>query len=213
MKPIRLVIADDHPIVLDGIEQLFGLEADVTIVARARSGEEALAAVQHHVPEVLIIDARMPGLGGLGVLQKLSHSALPTRIVLLAAELDAAQIAEAVRNGACGIVFKEMASEVLIQAVREVAGGGLWLDKGEVGRTLQALLRDRLGGPQVAAALTPREAEIVRMAARGLRNRGIAEQLEISEGTVKIHLHNIYEKLGVDGRLKLTLLAQRLGLT
>jgi len=213
MKPIRLVIADDHPIVLDGIELLFRLEPDLSIVARCRSGEEAVAAVREHSPEVLVVDVRMPGMGGLGVLHALDKTGGHTRVVVLAAELDATQIAEAMRYGACGIVFKEMASEVLVQAVREVAAGGLWLDKGETGRVLQALLRERAGDEPAAATLTPREAEIVRMVARGLRNRGIAEQLDISEGTVKIHLHNIYEKLGVDGRLTLTLHAQRLGLT
>jgi DNA-binding NarL/FixJ family response regulator len=211
MASIRLVIADDHPIVLDGIEQLFRLEPDFTIVARCRSGEEALTAVFTHSPEVLIVDVRMPGIGGLGALQALEHAGGSTRVVVLAAELDVTQIGDAVRLGACGIVFKEMASEVLVEAVRAVAAGGLWLDKGEAGRTLQALLRDRHDEKPVVS-LTPREAEIVRMVARGLRNRGIAEQLSISEGTVKMHLHNIYEKLGVDGRLKLTLHAQRLGL-
>lgn len=211
MRRLRLVVADDHPIVLDGIERLFGLEPDFEIVARARTGEEALAAVARHRPDVLLLDVRMPGMGGLAALAALAAESTPTRTILLAAELDAGQIVQAVRAGASGIVLKEMASEVLVEAVREVARGGLWLDKGEVGRALRAGLRGG-GADETAAALTAREAEIVRMVASGLRNRGIAEQLHISEGTVKVHLHNIYEKLGVDGRLQLTLRAQRLGL-
>jgi DNA-binding NarL/FixJ family response regulator len=207
---IDLVIADDHPIVLDGLEQLFRLESDVRVLARCRSGEEALRAVRLHRPRVLVLDVRMPGGGGLEVLAALAAERSPTRVVLLAAALDDTQLAEAVRLGVHGVVLKEMAPQLLLEAVRRVAAGGEWLEQGTLGRALRAVL-DRQGD-STAPALTPRELEIVRLVASGQRNRGIATTLHISEGTMKIHLHNIYEKLSVGGRVELTLQAQKLGL-
>jgi DNA-binding NarL/FixJ family response regulator len=129
--------------------------------------------------------------------------------VLLAAALDDMQFREAVRLGAAGVVLKEMAPERLVEAVRAVAAGGQWIDPAMLARLLRSP-RDMVPAPP--EALTPRETEIVRMVASGLRNRAIAERLEIGEGTVKMHLHNIYEKLQIDGRVALTLRAQRLGL-
>lgn len=208
--PIDIVIADDHPIVLDGLEQLFRLEPDLRVVARCRSGEEALRATREHLPRILVLDVRMPGGSGLEVLAALAQERSPTRVVLLAAALDDGQLAEAVRLGAQGVVLKEMAPQLLLDAVRKVAAGGQWLDEGTLGRVLRAVL-DREAG-EALPELTPRELEVVRMVASGLRNRGIAERLGISEGTVKIHLHNIYEKLSVSGRVELTLHAQKMGM-
>jgi DNA-binding NarL/FixJ family response regulator len=152
----------------------------------------------------------MPGGGGLEVLAALAAERSPTRVVLLAAALDDAQLTDAVRLGVHGIVLKEMAPQLLLDAVRKVAAGGEWLDRGTLGRALRAVLSKQ--EVNAAPALTPREREIVGLVSSGLRNRAIAESLHISEGTVKIHLHNIYEKLSVGGRLELTLRAQKLGL-
>lgn len=206
---IDLVFADDHPIVLDGLEQLFRLEGDFTVVARCRSGEEALRQLRERRPRVLILDLRMPELGGLEVLQAVVAERLPTRVVLLAAALDDEQLLEAVRLGVAGVVLKEMAPERLVEAVRVVAAGGQWIDRATLNRALRsALARKNVPPP---ATLTPRETEIVRMVASGLRNRAIADQLEIGEGTVKMHLHNIYQKLEIDGRVALILKAQKMG--
>jgi DNA-binding NarL/FixJ family response regulator len=211
--PIRLVLADDHPIVLDGLEQLFRLSRDFAVVARCRDGEETLRAVRLHRPDVLVLDIRMPRGDGLQVLRSLQEEDLPTRVVLLTADLEEAQLLEALRLGAEGIVLKEMAPRLLVDAVREVHAGGRWVDKGSANRALEKLLRRQQEESREAEPpLTPREREIVRMVARGLRNRTIAEQLAITEGTVKIHLHNIYEKLGVNGRGELTFHARNKGI-
>jgi DNA-binding NarL/FixJ family response regulator len=209
---ITLVLADDHPIVLDGLEQLFRLEPDFRVVARCRDGEEALRALREHRPDVLVLDVRMPRLDGLAVLREIRSWDLPTRVVLLTAALDEEHLVEALRLGAGGVVLKEMAPNLLVEAVREVHAGGRWLDKRSFTRALGSLLQEGGGGAREVQALTPRELEIVRMVSRGLRNRAIADQLCISEGTVKIHLHNIYQKTGVDGRLELALYAQGRGL-
>jgi len=133
MMPIDVVIADDHPLVLDGLEQLFRLEPDLRVVARCRSGEEALREVRHHRPRVLVVDVRMPGGSGLEVLAALAEERAATRVVLLAAALDDIQLAEALRLGASGVVLKEMAPQLLLDAVRTVAAGGQWLDQGTMG--------------------------------------------------------------------------------
>jgi len=210
--PIRLLLADDHPIVLDGLEQLFRLEPDFDVVARCRDGEETLRALQVHRPDVLILDVRMPGRDGLGVLRSIVAGGLLTRVVLLTAALGEEQILEALRLGVGGIVLKEMAPQRLVEAVREVHAGRRWLDKGSMDRALGRLPQKEEGNREADATLTPREFEIVRMVARGLRNRAIAEKLSITEGTVKIHLHNIYQKISIDGRLELAVYAQRKGL-
>lgn len=209
---IRLILADDHPIVLDGLVQLFRVEPDFEVVARCRDGEEALREVRAHRPDVLVLDVRMPRMDGLQVLRKVRQEELGTRVVLLTAAVEEEQLVEALQLGVGGVVLKEMAPHLLLEAVREVHGGGSWLDKGSVSRIVTKLLHQDEGRKEAAQLLTPRELEIVRMVARGLRNRAIAEQLLISEGTVKIHLHNIYQKLAVDGRLELAVYAQAKGL-
>lgn len=211
--PIRLILADDHPIVLEGLEQLFRVEPDFQVVARCRDGEEALREVRAHQPDVLVLDIRMPRRDGLDVLRTVRLEGLATRVVLLTAALEEEQLVEALRMGVGGVVLKEMAPHLLVEAVREVYSGGSWLDKGSVSRVVSKLLeKEEEGGREEQQLLTPRELEVVRMVARGLRNRAIAEQLFISEGTVKIHLHNIYQKLGIDGRLELAVYAQGKGL-
>jgi len=210
--PITVVLADDHPIILDGLEQLFRREEEIAVVARCRDGEETLQAVRRHRPDVLILDLRMPVKDGLEVLREMGKEKLPTRTVILTAGLDEDEVLEATRLGARGVVLKEMAPQLLVQAVRKVAAGEQWLEKRSFGKALEKMLRREAGARQVAGVLTPREIEIVRMVASGLRNQVIADKLHLSEGTVKSHLHNIYERLEVDGRVALTLYARDKGL-
>jgi DNA-binding NarL/FixJ family response regulator len=205
---ISLVLADDHPIVLEGLVQLFRLEPDFRVVARCTNGDETLAAVRRHRPDILVLDVRMPGKDGLAILGEITREGLPTRVVLLTAALDENGVVEAVRLGAWGLVLKEMAPETLVRCVREVHGGERWLDNRSVVRALERIARREAGAARVAGVVTPRELEIIRMIAGGLRNKEIAARLSISEGTVKIHLHNIYEKLQLDGRLALLLYAR-----
>jgi DNA-binding NarL/FixJ family response regulator len=210
--PASLVLADDHPIVLDGLERLFTGQADLAVVARCVDGTEALRAVREHRPDVLVLDVRMPGLDGFAIIRELRREALPTRVVLLSAELDEDQVLEAMRLGVRGVVLKEMAPRMLVECVRKVVAGEQWIERRSLGRALDRMLRREAGLREVAALLTAREIEIVRLVAEGLRNQAIAERLHISEGTVKVHLHNIYEKLGVDSRVALTVYAREKGL-
>jgi len=210
--PITLVIADDHPLILDGMENLFRLEKDFKVVARCLDGEETVKAVRKHKPDVLVLDIRMPGTDGLSLLRGMRKEKLSTRVVLLTGALDEDELAEAVRLGVRGLVLKEMAPKLLVQCIRQVHAGELWLEKRSVTSALEKLLQREAGQREVTLLLTPREIEIVKQVAAGLRNTEIAKKLFISEGTVKMHLHNIYQKLGVDSRTKLTRYAQEKGL-
>jgi DNA-binding NarL/FixJ family response regulator len=194
------------------LENLFRLEEDFKIVARCTDSDETLKALRRYKPEILLLDIQMPGDGGLGVLREMKKEKLSTRVVLLTGALEEDGLAEAVRLGARGLVLKELAPALLVQCIRKVHAGELWLEKRSVTNALERLLQREAGRNQAAQLLTPREIEIVRLVATGMRNLEIAKTLFISEGTIKIHLHNIYQKLGVDSRTKLTRYAQEKGL-
>jgi DNA-binding NarL/FixJ family response regulator len=210
--PIRIVIADDHPIVLDGLEQLFRLEKEFEIVARCTNGQQALDAVDAHRPDILILDLRMPQRSGLGVLRELKQRDFDTRVVVLTAALDEDEVVDAIRLGVKGVVLKEMAPRLLVQCVRKVYEGGQWLEKDSIGKALEKMLNRPGGLSAGAGSLTPREVDVVRLVAEGLRNKEIADRLQISEGTVKIHLHSIYEKLNIGGRVELSVFARDRGI-
>jgi two-component system nitrate/nitrite response regulator NarL len=206
----RIVLADDHPVVLDGLEQVFRLETDLQIVGRATSALAALKAVEHHRPDVLVLDFVFPDHDALWVLERLPGLRAPTRVVILTAFADDSRLQAAMRMGARGIVLKEMAPRVLVDCVRAVHAGAVW-GPGEAGTPLPGPM-DLADEGTLLQALTTREVEVAGLVALGLRNRDIAERLSISEGTVKIHLHNIYQKLGIDGRSQLVRVAARHGL-
>jgi DNA-binding NarL/FixJ family response regulator len=210
--PITLAIADDHPLILDAMENLFRLEKDLQVVARCLDGEEALKAVRRHKPDILVLDIQMPTKDGLVVLREMRKEKLPTRVVILTATLDEEGLTDAVRLGVRGLVLKELAPKLLVQCIRKVQAGELWLEKRSVSSALEKLLQRESARNEAAKLLTAREIEIIKQLALGLRNMEIGKKLFISEGTVKIHLHNIYQKLGVDSRTKLARYAQEKGL-
>ena len=208
---VRLVLADDHPIVLDGLKQILSLEPDFEILAMARDGDEALEAVRAHHPDVLVLDIRMPGKDGLAVIREMHHEALRTKVIILtAAEQD--EVFEAIRLGVEGVVLKDMAPKLLVHCIREVHAGRRWLEKGYATHAVEKLLQREAGSKDVARALTPRELQVAQMTAQGMHNKAIAAKLSITEGTAKLHLHHIYHKLNVDGRVALMQYLQSRGL-
>ena len=207
---IRIVLADDHPVVRRGLVQFFADVEDFDVVAECGDGQSALDAVRDHAVDVLIVDLRMPSVGGMEVLRRLRNDAGAPAVILLAGNISDDEVVDAMRLGAKGVVLKEMAPTLLVQCIRKVAAGGVWLEKEAIGRALGKLLQ--AGDGRARAALTPREIEIVRMVAQGIGNREVGERLFISEGTVKTHLHTIYEKLGVKGRVQLATYARENGL-
>jgi DNA-binding NarL/FixJ family response regulator len=209
----RVLVADDHPLILDGLEALIRRENDLTVVARCESGSEALTAIRDRRPDVIVIDLHMPDMNGLAVLRAMKDQRLPGRVVLLTAVAHDDEMLDAMRLGVQGIVLKEMAPRLLLQCIRSVAAGQQWLERRGTARVLDDLLkRERGVGIAASAGLTPRELEVVRLIATGLRNKAIAGKLALTEGTVKIHLHNIYRKLSVESRLELTVYARKHGL-
>lgn len=210
--PITLVLADDHPIFLSGLEEIFRSEPNFQVLACCLEGQAALQAVRQLKPDVLILDLRMPKMDGLGVLREMQKEKLSTRVVVLTAALEEDEVLEAIRLGVYGVVLKEMAPRLLVQCIRKVVAGEQWLEKHSVRLALEKLLKRETATRQIARILTPREIEIVRMVADGLRNKVIAEHLYVSEGTIKVHLHHIYEKLKVSSRLQLARYARDEGL-
>src|SRR5580765_5955438 len=174
---IRLVLADDHPIVLHGLQRLFERHVDIQVVASCADGVSALAAVQQEHPDVLVLDLRMPGESGLDVLRKMAAGQLPCKTVILTAAVRDVDAQEAVRLGARGLVLKESPPETLVECVRSVYRGETYFEK-DTGSSATTAVGDVAG-----ETLTPREIEIVRMVGQGLRNKVIAERLSISEGT------------------------------
>lgn len=210
---MRVILADDHPIVLDGLSQLLAREADIEVIARCSTGRETLEAVRRERPDILVLDLAMPEGDGLSVLQSLRAGPFASvRVVILSAALDEEALLQAVRLGVKGVVLKEMAPDLLLRCLRTVAAGGQWLERGLVGRALDRLLKDESDARKLAEVLTAREVEIVRQVAAGRRNKEIARALGITEGTVKIHVHRIYEKLGLDNRVALAAYARDHGL-
>lgn len=210
--PIRLALADDHAIVLHGLRRLFDAEPEFEVVECCADGAEALVAVRSGRVDVLVLDIRMRDMSGIDVLRVLSTERLKCPVVLLTAALSDDDAVEGLRLGARGIVLKESSPDSLLECIRRVSRGEQWIDSETMSRAINAIARRESGGGDPAKSLTARELEIVKMIAQGLRNKAIAERMSISEGTVKIHLHNIYEKLGLDGRLELMLHAQKQGL-
>lgn len=198
---INIVLADDHPIFLLGMERLLSTTESIRVIATCSDGEQALQAVRDLQPDILVLDLKMPRLDGLAVLRQMRQEQLATQTVLLAAELDEDNVIEAMRYGVKGVVLKEMAPQSLLQCIRVVYAGGQWLEKRSTHLAFNKLLRRNTQQP--LTVLTPREEHLVRLVYDGLSNREIATKLHISEGTVKTHLHNIFDKLGIKNRVEL----------
>jgi DNA-binding NarL/FixJ family response regulator len=209
---IRVTLADDHPLVLNGLYHLLREYPDFEVLDRCTSGAEALTAVKRQRPDILVLDLQMPGIDGLAVARELTAAGDAPPIVLLTAHLHEDQLIEALHLGVRGFVLKEMTTKLLVECLRRVHAGGQWLEKDSANRAMAKLVRREARGREVATLLTPREIEVVRMVAKGSTNKEIASKLCIADGTVKIHLHNIYEKLKINRRAELVRFADEYGL-
>lgn len=200
----RVIIADDHPLMLSGIEAALR-QTDYEVVAKLRDGGSVLDAIETHQPDMLILDISMPGCSGLDLLRKLKDRGDPRPVVLLTASISDGQLLEAFDLGVDGILHKEVAEALLITCLDEVKGGRRWIERGLLQRALELARGDRGQGDPLSN-LTERERTIARFAAQGLRNKEIARELGITVGTVKVNLHRIYEKLEVTNRTELAVL-------
>src|SRR5437016_3547073 len=215
---VRIVLADDHPIVRDGLKKLLKLEEDFEVVGEAGDGREVLEKVHELDPDVLLLDLRMPNLDGLSALQALQQANKRTRVIVLTASEDKNEFVQAMKLGCSGIVLKQTAPDLIVKSIRKVNSGEIWLDS----NTTAAVMRQFSTGLEGNGAngakgrerspLSAREREIVALVAQGYKNKEMAEKMFISEQTVKNHLHNIFDKLGVSDRLELALYAIHKGL-
>jgi DNA-binding NarL/FixJ family response regulator len=207
-QPIRVLMADDHLIFRDGLRKLLDDEDNISIVGEASNGNECIRMLSKLKPDILLLDLRMPDKDGFAVLEELNSDSLSTRVIVLTAAEDDRDAVRAMRLGAHGIVLKQSASDLLVKSIHRVHSGEIWLDSHITAQVMKAFSKSVDGGsPRDKPLLSKREKEVVQSIAQGCPNREIGEKLFISEQTVKNHLHNIFDKLGVSDRLELALYA------
>ena len=182
----------------------------MNVVGTAADGEEAITAIARHKPDLAVLDLALPGVSGLEVLQRVKREQWPVRVLLLTACISDSQVIQAVAAGVSGIILKEAAPATLNHALKHVAAGGKWLPP-EIVHMAIARGANARGAASPLDQLTPREREVAQLIADGRINREVAAALDISEGTVKIHLHSIYSKLQVTNRTAVAIMFARGG--
>jgi DNA-binding NarL/FixJ family response regulator len=207
-KTIHVMVADDHVIFRQGVRKLLEGEGDISIFGEASNGDECIAMLGKLRPDIVLLDLNMPGKSGLAVLEEVNFDSLSTRAIILTAAEDDRDAVRAMRLGARGIVLKQSASDLLVKSIHRVHGGEIWLDNRIAAEVMKAFSKSADGSSRRdKPMLSEREREVVQLVANGCRNKEIGEKLFISELTVKNHLHNIFDKLGVSDRLELALYA------
>ena len=215
LAPVSIVIADDHPIFLEGLKLLLHEEPGMRVVGTATTGRAAIDMVRTLKPDVLLLDLAMPHLSGLEVLRDLQsqlHGEDRVRVVVLTAGIDDDQQLAALEEGACGILLKQAAAEVLFKCIRTVMAGQYWVGREAVASVVAALRRARAPANSLPFDLTARQWMIVQEVVAGATNRDIAGLLNMREDTVKHHLSSIYDKCGVSNRVELAMFAVNHGL-
>jgi DNA-binding NarL/FixJ family response regulator len=205
---IDLVLADPQPVVLEGLVHAFAAEPDFQVRACVQDGESALRAVREFKPDILVFDVLLMGRDGLNLLVKLNEEGLATHPVVFTGD-HLNEVVEAMRLGVKGVVTKDMPLNLLVRCIREVQAGGKWLEKRVAAHAVDQFLKNEGNRHDLNAALTPREIAVARMVSEGLPNKKVASKLAITEGTVKLHLHRVYGKLNLTGRVALMQYMQR----
>lgn len=209
---IRVVLADDHGVVLAGLAALVSAPADIEVVGTAGNGREAVAAIERLRPDVVLMDVSMPDMDGIAATREALARAPGTNIVILTSFSDRDRIVEAVEAGAVGYLLKDADPEELLRGVRAAARGESPFTPKAAAELLASQRAGRPSASSTADQLTPREREILRLLAQGRSNKVIARDLDIAEQTVKNHLSNIFQRLGVTDRTQAALWATRNGL-
>ena len=211
LKIIHFVIADGHPIFCDSLRMLLEAEPGFCVVGKAADDAGAVRLVRQLKPDILLLELAMPRCAGMSALRDLASSPTPLLIIVLAAEIDNAQIVEALELGARAVVSKGCGTQELIRSIHGVMAGQYWVEHKGVADLAQALLAvrssTRLDSQRNGFGLTPRELEVVELIGAAYVNRDIADAFSITESTVKRHLTHIFDKLGVSNRVELVLFA------
>ena len=197
---VSVILVDDHPLVLSGLRGLIHCHPEFHVVGEFGNGEEALEAIRQHKPTIAILDLKIGDCSGLSILGAVVDGGLPTRVVLLAAMIRDAEMYAAIERGAYGILLKDWASDTLIDCLKAVAAGRRWFPQDLVKGPLERENVRRRWAEDISKRLTRREREVALLIVDGLTSKQIASRLELSEGTVKLHLHAVFQKLGVSKR-------------
>lgn len=205
MEAIRVLVADDHPVVRKGISDLLNSAEGIKVVGEANSGSKALELVEELQPDVLVLDIEMPDINGVEVVCRLAEQSSSVKILGLSSYDDRGYISQLLSLGASGYLIKDEMTDNIVEAVRGVARG----EKGWVSRKVAALFGKMLEGKDESDNLTPREMDVLRLVAQGKTNGEIGVGLGISEKTVEKHLDTIYRKLNVVSRVEAAVLAVR----
>ncbi|MHC4234186.1 MAG: response regulator [Planctomycetota bacterium] len=207
---IRVVIADDHPLFRDGVVNSLDSEPDIAVVGQAASGEAALNLVEDLLPDLLLLDITMPGVGGIEIARRVSTTYPVTDIVMLTVSENHDNLIRALKAGARGYVVKGVSAPELVEIVRAVANGEAYISPALANNVLFEMTHEDTASP--LDVLTEREREILVLVSQGLRNREIAEQLHLAEKTIRTYMSNVLQKLHVRSRVEAVLFAQRHGL-
>jgi len=207
---VSIVVADDHTIFRDGLRRLLESEPELKVIGEAADGDEAVARTRELKPDILLLDLVMPRKAGMDAMRELSTegNGFNTKIIILAASIERIQIVQALQFGARGVVMKEAATQLLMKAIRAVMSGEYWVGREAVGDIVDFMRNSSSGDKQQKNyGLTKREMDILVSIVTGLSNKEIARRFALSEDTVKHHLTNIFDKVGVNSRLELALFA------
>lgn len=209
---MKIVLADDHNVVRQGLKALLESEPDVSLVGEASDGLEIVPLVERTMPDILVVDVRMPGLNGLEVTRQVTQKVPGTRVIVLSMYTDEIYVVQALKNGAMGYVVKESRAADLLAAIREVSAGRHYLSAPFSVRSVDEYLSRSEGGIDPYDTLSPREREVFQLAAEGSSNPEIATRLEISARTVETHRANAMKKLRLKGQTDIVRYAIRKGL-
>ena len=210
---VKVLIADDHGILREGLKGLLGLYEDLEVVDEAVTGTEAVAKTRELKPDILLLDLIMPEMGGVEVLEALAAEKLPTKVIVLTGADDDELLARCIQSGAMGYLLKDAASNQLVDAIRTVAAGGCWLPPGLTEKLFRGMAKKPQGEESAKLSLlTAREMEVFKLLGEAKSNASIADALFISEHTVKVHVGRILEKLGLSSRAEAVKFAIRAGL-
>lgn len=213
MERIRVLVADDHVLYRRGLEMVLGQEPDIEIVGEANDGMEAVAAIEELLPDVVLMDVRMPRLSGPEATMKVKESVPSTKIIMLTISDEEQDLYDAVRAGANGYLLKDVPGEQIADGIRQVQGGMSLISPSMASTLLsefaQMIKRQEERPSMPVPRLTDRELQVLKLVARGMANRDIAKELVISENTVKNHVRNILEKLQLHSRMEAVMYAVR----
>jgi len=210
---IKVIICDDQAIIRDGLEMLLKLERDIEVLAQAQDGSEALDLVGSLSPDLVLMDLKMPGMNGVEATRRIRAHHPETKVLVLTTYDDDEWLFDAIRAGASGYLLKDTPREKVIEAIRGTVAGNAFVDPAVAGKLLEQAASQQVQQPtQITEKLTDREEDVLRLIARGLTNTEIAQQLHLSEGTIRNHVSAIFAKLDVSDRTQAAIIAIRHGL-